>query len=578
MPIDLKEFTEKIRPESGNCSIRPADFGSPAFEGFVRDHFMASSISLSGADLDEGTRTLKGFVQLPWNANGTGIELHFTADTGSTSVASLRFVVQCPDWRARSGHWLTDMTAYRARGARNPRTCLELAYDTTVTSGESVTEDLAGVFDWPLTGANGRSKDIEVRLSDTGNGRQSLVARDCDLDVSGIDALLGEIVGTSVHLDGLPGVAFPRGLSLSGLGIETDSATGSLDAAWITLRLAGDWDIVPGFLSLRSVSLSVSVLAPPNGPLSCGAVAAGRFRLLGIDFLASVSIPQGVVYVEAIGQVDVAQLFELPDGFTPGAVTLSGTLDLTDKSYALDFGVEDPWVVVGDVIRLTGIGAGVRGRAGGSPSVYCVGGIAVGTAQMRLIAQYDDAVLERWVVSGAAFDLSTEPVARWIETVTGQQLPEVFHACALDEVLVSTVVGQKDLALRAAGHIDIMGLSLPFEIIAARGAGLFTIGGRLAVVLPTADGRTVAMEFTGSLTTTGKGGTIALHWKDAAGGVTLQDLLGFFGASLDASGLRLLELRELGFYHDGTTGDLVSTFDVSGFQGAVCRIGIPRGV
>ncbi|RLU81815.1 hypothetical protein CTZ27_31945 [Streptomyces griseocarneus] len=537
MAMSTDELKDRLR--NGNFVLPGSDLAIPAADALFAEH-LDGTLTITGAVLSDDTETgggivVSGHTTLPSATEQSTllpVVVRFSCNTDH-DVTGVEAEIACPAWTVESGRLQLDLT-FLPEGFES--LVLRLA---THENHDGNLIPFAGVaMDAVFPGA-GR---LRLVSADESGGAGTVVsthvlAGEFDpLPLSGLDALTGLPFARDVRLPPLPPevTSVLEALALAGLRLTLDLSSRRIRAAWLDVRLAASWPVVPGVLELTDVGASFSLTLPTEPARDASVTVTASAKIADtVTAAASITVPGLILTTQVTTPVN---LFPAAEQFLRAAGEnmprqgshFGAVVDLRAKSYTLSFGVDAPWPVVPGALELTDLELTMSGAQGRPWAGTLHGAFLVDDTPVQLRASYDQGT---WDIAGAAYGIRFARLADWLSRQYRITVPRALAEFTLDELSVTCAKpqdGQADFALRFAGTLPVADLLLNADLTVSRTSQGWEWQGDLLIDVPSDTTAHHLMRFTIAFGTSPSATELTAHWSGTPG-VSLADLARAFG-------------------------------------------------
>ncbi|WP_285529884.1 hypothetical protein [Streptomyces lavendulae] len=411
---------------------------------------------------------------------------------------------------------------------------------SAVADGSERTASVSGSMSVPVQGPAG-TRDLVLGLSYAHEGTDTLTVAGHFTDAPAFDDLDG-----LAHLPFVPSepeltARLPEGLAdvirhirLNGLSASFDLSSMSLAAVGLDVAVKGEWELVPGLLTLDEIDLWFLLGSGKGAQRAKGGLTA-RGRLPGdLEAVASATFPDPVIGlvvephvlrdrdVDSFGPIRLdgggvrlreARAQYVPrDGSFLAAFTLESEVHVPDPRPG---SVRPPVALTGAELRLSG--------TSGEPVQALVSArMDIGSARAEVSARHEN---DRWSLTARLTHADFAELGDWLHEEFGITAPEALAGLRLDLAELSYAPGPEHaLSLVCEGSMHLFGHEAVFSTAIDLADREASFDGALRIDLVSPEGEPHPLEL-GARIHEGDGvREIRASWHDA-GGVPLSWLL-----------------------------------------------------
>lgn len=429
MPLSIEELAERAR--SRTLLLRAEEFAAPAVREVLTTFLGGSELTLSEAEFDAETLTVRGCCTVPsLGPKPCPAVAQLLAGTPGGAVEGIVLIVEAPQWRLPEPFPAHDLGPLQALGAQAPVVVLDATPRPDEDAGRERARAVAGAR-WQLPGL----EEPVLFLASLKEGAYTVSARFPDGLTLPSVRYVAELPGCTgadavtehfpAQWQGLLASALP---ALREVTVSYDPGDGRVTGE-VEVDLAHEWPVLEGVtLSQVRARIALDSAARDNGWGGLSVELGGRLAVGGLESAVTVELPALTAHGEL---ADGEGLFEsvAPDLVHSGIGRLSFLCDLREGAFVVAGALLTPWDIAGVRIEDQSVlvsGGGGRALEATIAGTLVLGGTRVGVRGSR--------TAQGWGLAVEADRIAFRDISAWAERTVGSGLPASLAELTLQDL------------------------------------------------------------------------------------------------------------------------------------------------
>jgi hypothetical protein len=434
-------------------TLADTDLGIDAVRQLFNNYLPGKTLTVTDATADATNLVVTGGWALP--PNYPGLPATVTFPNEGTNVTSIEIRAALPAWDVKTRFLQISPDYLKAFGFKV--LYLVLGTVTDATSGQDSPAYGVGT-DFSLTADGGtQTLSFNALMEQDPNADYTLEGVFKGITLSDLNALTQFVGGGEFNIIPADVVPIAEKMELTGMRVAIGRAMSKVLVASIDVRVAPDWQLIPGKFEFNAVGATFTVVMPST----VSAILFTDFTAFSMPFEAQISIPDLNLEASLMEPVSLTKVLDqyLPNTELPEVLIdyLRFQLNMRTQGYSIQCATAESWTLV-DPIELTGLffnisGQSTSGASGTVGATFDIGGVGI------LVSATYGGATAGWQFLGETIGDATIDAGAFVADVLSKfkiQLPDAVKQVKLSNIAVTFDTGGPNFSFTCTGLFQVV--------------------------------------------------------------------------------------------------------------------------